>query len=84
MIGSEKRMLAVLLAFCLGALGAHKFYLGYAGSGALMLLASTVGLILVVPALVMAVIAIYEGLSYLHKSDLDFVETYVYESKPWF
>ena len=45
--GGKSKMVAALLAFFLGALGVHQFYLGHGGRGAAMLLLtiSFVGLI---------------------------------------
>ena len=40
-VGQKKWMVALLLCFCLGCLGAHRFYVGKTGTGVAMLL--TVG-----------------------------------------
>ncbi|MCX8091997.1 MAG: TM2 domain-containing protein [Verrucomicrobiae bacterium] len=70
----------------LGALGIHKFILGYTGAGVVMLLISLVagafscGL----ATCVMWVIGLIEGIIYLSKSDADFVRTYVDGRREWF
>ncbi len=74
--------MAVFLAFFLGYLGIHKFYLGYTAQGVIMLLVSvlTLGLGLVV----MAVISLVEFGIYLSKSDEEFNRIYVQGKRGWF
>jgi TM2 domain-containing membrane protein YozV len=80
--GADKRLAAGILAILLGALGFHKFFLGYKKEGMIMLLVTvlTAG----VGAFVMWPIGVAEGVIYLTKSDEDFVETYVRNKKGWF
>ena len=84
--GSDKKLVAGLLAIFLGSLGIHKFYLGYNTEGVIMLL-------LAVPAAfftcgislgVVHVIAIIEGILYLTRGDAEFVQTYIQGRRGWF
>lgn len=83
--GAEKKIAAGICGILLGALGIHKFILGYTGAGITMLLVSILGSILFgLGPLVMAVIGIIEGVLYLTKTDEQFVATYVTGRKSWF
>jgi TM2 domain-containing membrane protein YozV len=78
----SKRVLAGVLALLFGALGVHKFILGYNKAGfitlAVTLLTCGVG------GVVMSFIGIVEGIIYLTKTEEDFVRTYQTENKEWF
>jgi TM2 domain-containing membrane protein YozV len=78
----KSKVVAGVLGILLGALGIHKFYLGYNKEGIIMLLVSllTFGFL----AWVMSIIGLVEGIMYLTKTDAEFEATYVYGSKPWF
>ena len=80
----KSKVAAGILAILLGCLGIHKFYLGYTGSGVVMLLCGTIGWLLVVPGLVIWVISIVEGITYLTKTDAEFKRIYVENQKTWF
>ena len=83
--GSSKKIPAAILAFFLGAFGAHKFFLGYNKQGVIMLLVFIFGFILLgIPSMVIGVIAFVEFIIYLTKSDEEFEQTYVNAAKPWF
>ena len=84
--GSKSKIAAGLLAILLGALGIHKFYLGYNQTAFIMLTVSIVGSIftLGLAAAVIWVIAIIEGVMYLTKSQTDFDEIYVKAKREWF
>ncbi|WOE74726.1 TM2 domain-containing protein [Alterisphingorhabdus coralli] len=84
-VNEKNKIVAALLAFFLGGLGAHKFYLGYSGAGLTMLLLSIFGMILLfIPTIVISFIALIEFIIYLVTSDGDFEERYVRNKRPWF
>ena len=83
--------MAGVLAILFGVLGVHKFYLGYSGQGALLLVLFILGIPLmflfgigIIVWLVLAIIGLVEGIIYLTKPDVEFEETYVKNRKPWF
>ena len=78
----KSKIAAGLLAIFLGALGIHKFYLGYTKQGIITLVISlfTFG----IGAAVMQIIGIIEGIMYLSKSDEEFEMTYLDYQKCWF
>ena len=80
--GADKKIVAGILGIVLGALGIHKFILGYTKEGIIMLLVSvlTLGLF----AWVIGIIGLIEGIMYLTKSDEEFVATYITGKKGWF
>lgn len=83
--GSSKKIPAAILAFFLGVFGAHKFFLGYNKQGIIMLLTFIFGFILLgIPSMIIGVIAFVEFIIYLIKSDDEFENTYVTNSKSWF
>lgn len=86
----KSKIAAALLALFLGALGVHKFYLGYTAQGVTMLVGTIAGaflmLIVIGFFIIMAIsiIALVEFVLYLTKSDIEFHETYVVNKRPWF
>jgi len=80
--GAEKKIVAGIFGILLGALGIHKFILGYTKAGVIMLLVSV--LTFGIAAFVMGVIGLIEGILYLTKSDDEFVATYITGKKEWF
>lgn len=83
--GEKSKIVAALLAFFLGGLGIHKFYLGCNTAGIVMLLVFIFGFILFgLPSFVIAIIAFIEFIIYIIKSDADFQSIYVDNKKCWF
>jgi TM2 domain-containing membrane protein YozV len=80
--GADKKNAAGICGILLGALGVHKFVLGYTSEGVIMLLVTV--LTCGIGAAVMGIIGLIEGVIYLAKSDADFVATYVANKKGWF
>lgn len=80
--GAEKKIVAGICGILLGALGIHKFILGYTKEGIIMLLVTV--LTLGILGFVMGIIGLIEGIIYLTKSDEDFVRIYVQGRKGWF
>ena len=78
----SKKILAGILGILLGALGIHKFVLGYTGAGVIMLLITV--LTLGLGGAVTGLIGLIEGIIYLTKSDEDFYQTYIVNKKTWF
>jgi TM2 domain-containing membrane protein YozV len=80
--GAEKKIAAGICGILLGALGIHKFILGYTKEGIIMLLVTilTFGF----GGFIMGIIGLIEGIIYLTKSDEDFVATYITGKKGWF
>lgn len=68
----KSRIVAALLAFFLGGLGAHKFYLNKNGKGFLYLIFCW--------TYIPAIIAFFECIGYLLKSDEEFQEKYCPQS----
>lgn len=82
---ASKKIAAGVCGILLGALGVHKFILGFVGTGILMLLVSVFGLCLyALPTMVMGIIGLVEGIIYLTKSDEDFYRSYAIERRAWF
>jgi TM2 domain-containing membrane protein YozV len=76
------KVAAGICGILLGALGIHKFILGFTGAGITMLLISVLSC--GIGAGVMHIFGIIEGIIYLTKSDAEFYEIYVVQKKAWF
>jgi TM2 domain-containing membrane protein YozV len=73
----NKRVVAGILGILIGALGVHKFYLGYTKEGIIQILLNLLcGL--------GSLIGLIEGIIYLTKTDEEFYQTYQVGRKPWF
>lgn len=79
---NSKKLAAGLFGIFLGALGIHKFVLGYTTSGVIMLAVTvlTCGF----AGFVMGIIGLVEGILYLSKSDQEFREIYIDGTREWF
>ncbi|TVZ16506.1 NINE protein [Maribacter sp. MAR_2009_72] len=88
--GENKKVLVGILAIILGALGVHKFLLGYQKEGFILLGVTILGYAttcIVIGAFffwIPSVIGLIEGIIYLTKSDEEFYNTYQVGRKPWF
>ena len=80
--GADKKIAAGICGILLGALGIHKFILGYTKEGVIMLLVTL--LTLGFGGFIMGIIGLIEGIIYLTKSDEEFVNTYITNKKTWF
>ena len=83
---ASKKVTAGICGILLGALGIHKFVLGYTTEGIIMLAVSIVGGVVTcgIGTMVVGVIGLVEGIIYLTKTDQDFVNTYVANKRGWF
>lgn len=79
---ASKKIAAGICGILLGALGIHKFILGYNTEGIILLVATlvTCGM----GAAVTSIIGLVEGIIYLTKTDAEFISTYVVSKKSWF
>lgn len=85
MTADKNRFIAALLAFFLGTLGLHKFYLGRIKAGIIMLCVAVFGSILFgVPTAIIAVIALIECIIYLVTPTDAFERKYVEGDTAWF
>lgn len=84
--GENKKVLAGVLAILLGALGIHKFILGYNKEGIIMLVITLIigGFTCGIGVGLMSIVGLIEGIIYLTKSDEEFYNTYQAGKKPWF
>lgn len=82
---TKDHVAAGLLAIFFGALGIHKFYLGYNTQGFIMLALSVFGILTFgIVSTIVWLIAIIEGIIYLVKSQSEFEQIYVYQKREWF
>jgi TM2 domain-containing membrane protein YozV len=79
---NSKKVVAGICGILLGALGVHKFVLGYTTEGIIMLCISVLTCGIGSP--VMGVIGLIEGIMYLTKTDEEFYTTYMANQKGWF
>ena len=77
---TKSKIAAGIFGILLGALGIHKFYLGYIGAGIVHLVLT----LLIITSPISSIIGLIEGILYLVKTDGDFHETYVMNRKSWF
>ena len=74
---ANKKIVAGILGFLLGAFGAHRFFLGDITGGVIRILLN-------IACGLGGLISLIEGIIYLTKSDEEFVQTYIVEKKAWF
>jgi TM2 domain-containing membrane protein YozV/DNA-directed RNA polymerase subunit M/transcription elongation factor TFIIS len=79
---NNKKTTAGILAILVGSLGVHKFFLGLTTPAVVMLLVTV--LTCGIGGIVMHVIGIVEGITYLTRSDEDFYQIYIVQQKEWF
>tara|TARA_R110000868_G_scaffold411005_1_gene701327 strand:+ start:19892 stop:20260 length:369 start_codon:yes stop_codon:yes gene_type:complete len=84
--GSNKKILAGVLAILLGVFGVHKFILGYTKEGIIILVITLILGIFTcgMAGWLMGVLGLIEGIIYLTKTDDEFYNTYQLGKKPWF
>lgn len=83
--GKNKKIIVGLLAVFLGALGIHKFVLGYNKEGIIMLIITILfGGTWFLGMSLMGLIGLVEGIIYLTKTNDDFYNTYQAGKKAWF
>ena len=82
---NKDRVAAGVLGILLGGLGLHKFYLGYAKEGVIHLIIFFVGMIpFFLGTLAISVVGLIEGIIYIAKTQEEFEETYIVNTRPWF
>lgn len=81
-----KQLLAGYCAIIVGGFGLHKFVLGYAPEGFIMLVISIVGgtFSYGITFLIMQLVGLIEGMIYLNKSPEEFANTYFVNKQGWF
>ncbi|MBE9206486.1 NINE protein [Nostoc sp. LEGE 06077] len=82
----NKQLLAGYCGIIFGGFGVHKFILGYATEGFMMLAISIVAGTFTygVALIVMQLIGLIEGMIYLNKSSDEFADTYFVNKQGWF
>ena len=81
----NKKLLTGILGIVLGALGIHKFILGYNKEGIILLILGVLGIFTCgITSSISWIIGLIEGIIYLTKSDEEFYQTYQVGKKPWF
>ncbi|HEY9801863.1 MAG TPA: TM2 domain-containing protein [Leptolyngbyaceae cyanobacterium] len=83
---TNKQLLAGYCGIILGGFGIHKFILGYAVEGFIMLVIAVVGgtFSYGITLLIMQLVGLVEGMIYLNKTPEEFVNTYIVNKQSWF
>ncbi|MBE9201758.1 MULTISPECIES: NINE protein [unclassified Nodularia (in: cyanobacteria)] len=81
-----KQLVAGYCGIIFGGIGAHKFILGYAPEGFIMLVIALIGGFFTygISLLIMQLVGLIEGMIYLNKSPEEFVNTYFVNKQGWF
>ncbi|KZL49241.1 MULTISPECIES: TM2 domain-containing protein [Cyanophyceae] len=81
-----KQLMAGYCGIIFGGVGAHKFILGYAPEGLIMLVIALIGGFFTygISLLIMQVVGLIEGMIYLNKTPEEFVNTYFVNKQGWF
>jgi len=82
----NKQLLAGYCGIIFGGFGIHKFILGYAAEGFVMLVITLVGgsFSYGITLLIMQLVGLIEGMIYLNKTPEEFVNTYLVNKQSWF
>ncbi len=89
---TKSKIAAGIFGIMWGAFGVHKFYLGYAAEGGIMLGAWLACFVLCfltfgltsLGCFAVQIIGLIEGIMYMTKSDEEFYQTYIVNKKGWF
>ncbi|MBD0328125.1 MAG: TM2 domain-containing protein [Pyrinomonadaceae bacterium] len=83
---THKQLLAGYCGIIFGAFGIHKFILGYAIEGFIMLVITLVGgtFSYGITLLIMQLVGLVEGMIYLNKTPEEFANTYIVNKQSWF
>jgi len=81
-----KQLLAGYCGIIFGGFGVHKFILGYAPEGFIMLVISVIGgsFTYGFTLIIMQLVGLIEGMIYLNKPHEEFVDTYFVNKQGWF
>ena len=79
----KNNVIAALLAFFLGVIGAQWYYLGNKTRGTWYLVGGTIGWILFFPGLIVCILSIVDGIRFLCMNDQEFESTYGISPDPY-
>ncbi len=82
---ANKQVTAGFGGIILGALGVHKFILGYNTEGVIMLAIALVGGYFTygLALLLLQLLGLVEGMTYLNMSSENFIQTYIVNKRRW-
>ena len=81
-----KQLIAGYCGIIFGGFGVHKFVLGYAPEGFIMLVIALIGGFFTygMSLLIMQLVGLIEGMIYLNKTPEEFVNSYFVKKQGWF
>jgi TM2 domain-containing membrane protein YozV len=81
-----KQLIAGYCGIIFGGFGVHKFVLGYAPEGFIMLVIALIGGFFTygISLLIMQLVGLIEGMIYLNKTPEEFVNSYFVKKQGWF